>query len=323
MNKTADGELNKEDLARFAEQIDGARIVGLGEQSHGTSEVFSLKNQLIQYLHQEHGFEIFILESGMYEVNTLWQQAKKDQRIKDLAVGNIFYMYANSKEITPLFDYINDQANTEKPLTLVGFDSQHTGKLSNKNLINDLESLLTENNYTFPKNWLLFRQQLQLVLDISTERLPAENENIFFAQLSQIQQALLIMSQQTKTEHNSDNYNQAGFWFRISRGLEAQAKRQWKITDTRSQEMGENIKWWANQYPDKKIIVWAHSGHLYRAGYKQINAGQVVSEHFAEQYYMVHFTSNDGQFLNFVDMKIKDVLRSKSLRFNFLNNRNF
>lgn len=307
MNKTTDGKLSKEDFARFAEQIEGARIVGLGEQTHGASEVFSLKNQLIQYLHQEHGFEIFILESGMYEVNTLWQQAKKNQRIKDFADGNVFYMYANSEEITPLFDYINEQANTEKPLTLVGFDSQHTGELSNKNLINDLESLLKENNYTFPKHWPLFRQQLQLVLDISTKRLSAENESIFFAQLSQIQQAFLIISQQTKTENNSNNYNQAGFWFRISRGLEAQAKRQWKITDTRSQEMGENIKWWANQYPDKKIIVWAHSGHLYRTGYKQINAGQVVSEHFAEQYYMVHFTSNEGQFLNFVDMKIQDV----------------
>jgi erythromycin esterase len=97
--------------------------------------------------------------------------------------------------------------------------------------------------------------------------------------------------------------------YRITRGLEAQAKRQWKITDARSQEMGKNIEWWAKQYPNKKMVVWAHSGHLYRKGSPQvgINAGQVVSESFGKEYYMVHFTSNDGQFLDFVDMKVKDV----------------
>jgi erythromycin esterase len=138
--------------------------------------VFALKNQLIQYLHQEHGFKVFILESGLYDVNTVWKEAKQGKRIKELAPGNIFYMYANSDEVTPLFDYINAQANTEKPLTLVGFDSQHTGGISNKGLVNDLESILKAQSTELPKDWTVFKQQLQQVFDAPTERLSSENE---------------------------------------------------------------------------------------------------------------------------------------------------
>jgi len=312
INQTQTGQLDKHDLARFVEKIGDARIVGLGEQTHGTGSVFTLKNQLIQYLHQAHNFDLFIIESGMYDVNTLWQQAKQGQRIKNNAPGNIFYMYANTDEVTPLFDYINQQAKTNSPLTFVGFDSQHTGALSNKGLVNDLELSLTNESYKFPTNWQLFKEQLQQVLNVSSERLKTADEKMFFAQLEDLQQFFLAISKHkrsdiTDTIHNDDKYNKMGFWYRITRGLEAQAKRQWKMSDNRSEEMGKNIEWWATQYPDKKIIVWAHSGHLYRTGFNQVNAGQVLSERFGEQYYMVHFTSNDGEFLDFTNMGIKAV----------------
>lgn len=312
INQTQTGQLDKHDLARFVEKIGDARIVGLGEQTHGTGSVFTLKNQLIQYLHQAHNFDLFIIESGMYDVNTLWQQAKQGQRIKNNAPGNIFYMYANTDEVTPLFDYINQQAKTNSPLTFVGFDSQHTGALSNKGLVNDLELSLTNESYKFPTNWQLFKEQLQQVLNVSSERLKTADEKMFFAQLEDLQQFFLAISKHkrsdiTDTIHNDDKYNKTGFWYRITRGLEAQAKRQWKMSDNRSEEMGKNIEWWATQYPDKKIIVWAHSGHLYRTGFNQVNAGQVLSERFGEQYYMVHFTSNDGEFLDFTNMGIKAV----------------
>lgn len=311
INDTEKGVFDKQDFTRFAEKIANAHIVGLGEQTHGTGSVFALKSQLIQYLHEEHGFDVLIFESGMYDVNAIWQQAKSGQRIKDIAPGNIFYMYANSDEVTPLFDYINQQEKTESPLILVGFDSQHTGGVSNKSLVDDLENAfsIAQDNWSSDNAWLLFKEQIQQVLNISHQRLSVDAENVFFVQLDKVQQVFLLNSKvvSRQKDHENDSYNQSGFWYRITRGLEAQAKRQWKISDIRSQEMGENIKWWASQYPDKKILIWAHSGHLYRTGDQQINAGEVISNAFADQYYMVHFTANSGKFLDYAEMKIKEV----------------
>ena len=71
--------------------------------------------------------------------------------------------------------------------------------------------------------------------------------------------------------------------------------------------MGENIKWWSEQYPDKKIIVWAHTWHLTKKGNNQVNAGQVVHSAFAEQYYVVHFTGKQGEYLSYLDLTNKLV----------------
>ena len=122
---------------------------------------------------------------------------------------------------------------------------------------------------------------------------------MFFKQLHELQQIF--------STDSALNIGDSGFWYRISKGLEAQAKRQWKIADNRSQEMGENIKYWAEKYPDKKIIVWAHTWHLTRDGGYQVNAGQIVTEAYGKQYFMVHFTGASGEYVDFVTMKNKVI----------------
>ena len=287
--------IDTKSLAAFADRISNVRVLGLGEQTHGAGSVFSLKVELIKYLHQKHDFDLFILESGLYDVEKIYQQAKKGQRIKDMAPGNIFYMYANSEEVTPLFDYIDEQATTSNPLKLVGFDSQHTGKLSNKGLVADLSSALKklDKKKVLSKDWSEFSNQIKKILNGSLVRMPLNDENAFFAQFDMLAEKFSSANE--------------GFWFRITKGLAAQAKRQWGIEDNRSLEMGENVKWWAEQFPDKKIIVWAHTWHLTKEGNKEVNAGQVISEHFKEQYYMVHFTGEKGKYLDYVDMSLKEV----------------
>ena len=289
------GALNEADLAAFAKKIENVRILALGEQTHGAGSVFSLKTDLIKYLHQNHDFDLFILESGMYDVREIMQQAKTGQSIKALAPGNIFYMYANSAEVTPLFDYVNDQLDSEKPLTMVGFDSQHTGGLSLTGLVSDLSEAqkLVDSTWVEGADWQLFSQQIQQVLDGTTERFSLAQEQLFFEQLNRL----------TLNFKRADN----GFWLRISHGLIAQAKRQWQLGDNRSQQMGENIKWWAEQYPDKKIIVWAHTWHLTKQGNEQINAGNVVHNTFGDEYYVVHFTGEQGKYLSYLDLTDKAV----------------
>ncbi|MEW6991948.1 erythromycin esterase family protein [Colwelliaceae bacterium 6441] len=309
--ETKDLSLSKQDLANFAKKLKDVRIVALGEQTHGAGSVFTLKTQLIEYLHNYHDFDVLILESGMYDVEEIWQQAKKGQRIKDIAPGNIFYMYSKTDEVTPLFDYINAQASTKKPLRLVGFDSQHTGGISNKNLIGALTKAVSNSadNWINDKAWPLFTSQLQRVLNVDNTRLSPEEEKRFFKQIDQL-----------KTTFSANQKH--AFWYRITRGLEAQAKRQWQISDARSQEMGENIKYWAEKYPDKKMIVWAHSFHLMNQGLGQINAGQVAKEAFGKDYYMIHFTGASGDFLNFINMENTKVATPSNNSFEKLLNDN-
>jgi erythromycin esterase len=297
INVDSSGHIDSRGLAAFAKKIDKVRILALGEQTHGAGNIFTLKTDLIKYLHQHHGFDLLILESGMYDVREIVQQANSGQSIKALAPGNIFYMYANSKEVTPLFDYVNDQLNTDNPLTMVGFDSQHTGGMSLTELVTDLTKAqkIIDKPWVNSPQWQVFSMQIQQVLDGSKVRFAINEEAYFFAQLD-------------KLASNFEQHDN-GFWFRISKGLVAQAKRQWQLGDNRSQQMGENIKWWAEQYPDKKIIVWAHTWHLTKRGNNQINAGKLVSDAFGDAYYMVHFSGEQGQYLSYIDLKNKEVAK--------------
>src|SRR5262245_22132107 len=67
ITQVAPGSTDFADLRRVGEAIGNARIVLLGEQSHGDGTVFLLKARLIEYLHRELGFDVLAFESGLYD----------------------------------------------------------------------------------------------------------------------------------------------------------------------------------------------------------------------------------------------------------------
>ena len=58
---------NHDDLAFLSEMIGDARLVGLGEATHGSREFFTMKHRLVQYLVEEMGFTTFAIEANFPE----------------------------------------------------------------------------------------------------------------------------------------------------------------------------------------------------------------------------------------------------------------
>ncbi|HWL85864.1 MAG TPA: erythromycin esterase family protein, partial [Polyangiaceae bacterium] len=55
------------DLALLRPIVEGARVVGLGEATHGTHEIFQLKHRVLEYLVSEMGFTAFAIEISLPE----------------------------------------------------------------------------------------------------------------------------------------------------------------------------------------------------------------------------------------------------------------
>lgn len=52
------------DLQRLKPLLAGVRIIGLGEQTHGTREFFRMKHRLVSFLVREMGVRTFALEAS-------------------------------------------------------------------------------------------------------------------------------------------------------------------------------------------------------------------------------------------------------------------
>ena len=59
------------DLQPLDKIVGDARIVALGEATHGTREFFQLKHRLIEYLATQQGFTMFSIEANMPEAYRL------------------------------------------------------------------------------------------------------------------------------------------------------------------------------------------------------------------------------------------------------------
>ena len=69
--KTSTAESGFDDLQALKQVIGDARIVSLGESTHGSREIFQMKHRLVEYLASELGFTIFSIEANMPEAYRL------------------------------------------------------------------------------------------------------------------------------------------------------------------------------------------------------------------------------------------------------------
>ncbi|HWI58179.1 MAG TPA: hypothetical protein VNZ22_13195, partial [Bacillota bacterium] len=60
--KTCEAGQGLEDLAPLKRIVGDARIVSLGECTHGTREVFQMKHRFLEYLASQCGFTLFSIE---------------------------------------------------------------------------------------------------------------------------------------------------------------------------------------------------------------------------------------------------------------------
>src|SRR4029077_15626620 len=60
-----------EDMQPLKQVVGKARIVALGEATHGTHEFFQLKHRMVEFLASQMGFTIFAIEANMPEAYKL------------------------------------------------------------------------------------------------------------------------------------------------------------------------------------------------------------------------------------------------------------
>lgn len=309
------------DLAGLRTAVGDARIVLLGEQTHGEATTFQAKIRLVKFLHEKMGFDVLAFESGLYDCARIWENVQAGGRVPDEVVGSLFYMYSTSLQMADLFGYLQGELGSKRPLIITGFDSQHTGEKSKTQLFDDFDRFLSkEHPDVLGPDWELFRRVMGETFASRDYRPSIVEQQRFFDKLASLKKLLNDDSKVTDSLTSS-----AGFWYQVLCSIESQANRYWQLVhenenSVRDLQMAKNLIWLAEKaYPGKKIIVWAHNVHIAKSftalGAKSPgddpNAfypmGATIHRYFGNRAYCIGFTGAEGSYMNYVDSKIIDV----------------
>lgn len=119
-----------DDLAPLKAMIGDARIVALGEGTHGTREFFQAKHRLLEFLVEEMGFSIFSIEANMPEAYALNDYVMGGPGDVNALIGGMYFWTWNTEEVRDMVEWMRawnlarKAEGSDRRLQFTGFDMQ-------------------------------------------------------------------------------------------------------------------------------------------------------------------------------------------------------
>lgn len=288
-------------LERLGAAVGDARVVMLGETTHGGAATFDLKLDLVKYLHRELGFDRVVLEAGLFSCREANDALARGQTPSDAASLCLFERNFCFDGSFPLFEYALDSARQGHPLQLSGMDPQLSG-LAPSVLSERLSQALGEP---------LPEAQLRAISNLRSLELVRSLE-----ERTEDRMAILALSGRLRQRLGVDS-----FWAHVADGLLFLDADHWdyqtrRLTPIqmgllREREMGQNLLWHIQKRPDEKVIVWVanlhgartheglHNERNIKAGWPRhysVPAGQWVAESLGAGYFALAISPASGHF---------------------------
>jgi erythromycin esterase len=299
------------DLAPLAQALGSARVVILGEASHGDGAAFLAKARLIRFLHQRLGFDALAWEAGFFDCREMAAGLAGAAPLSEVAARCLYTLWWQAREIEPTLTYLRQTQATTRPIRLVGFDSRVSTRQGREVGFPSFVAAFFDR--LDPA--LLSAQDRQDLAAMSTGLVPAD----YFAKPGPrpwnraLPQRLLATLDARRTELARFYSGAEIDWARqalvsflaMDRALEALPTPYPRYT--RDTAMAENLLWWLEgPLAQSKVIVWAHNYHAMVGGFgswtPELEAGpagpmgRFLRRELGDAVYAVGFTAHHGQW---------------------------
>ena len=203
------------DLEPIGQFLKGVTVVGMGEPTHGTREVFQLKHRMFQYLVEKQGYTIFEIEASMAGCAAMEHYVSTGEGDPAAAVVAQGFWTWSTEEVVSLIKWIrtyNADATHTKKLHVVGVDMQ-----DREGTVDLIRNMLVrsgvKNEFTGDLNWfpstrykIGLEKTFAALSQIVTEALPAVTSKLGVNQATMLTR-LVRVTQQAQTLQERDVVN--------------------------------------------------------------------------------------------------------------------
>jgi erythromycin esterase len=287
------------DLAPVREWFRGARIVGLGESTHGTREFFQLKHRILEFLVSELGFTHFAIEADFAQSLVINRYVLAGEGDSRHSLNSLRYW--DCAEVLGLIEWMRNWNDSHKrKIHFFGVDMQSTASA-----IFVLDYLQRFHAETYER----FRDALQILTvdanSYSVESwigIPGSEKDRARAAVEALADGMDSLAQESggnQLEWDAARLHVKMLWQYVQLTRDLSDERQ---QATRDRLMADNLAAMLGTYgPDAKAVFWAHNGHVQLNaagpwGNSSPPAGQYLRERFGNEYVAVGFAFDHGSF---------------------------
>ena len=156
------------------DMIGNARIVALGEATHGTHEFFQMKHRMLEFLVEEMGFNTFAMEANAPEANLINDYVHTGKGDPAELLKGMYFWTWDTQEVLDMILWMrayNENPSHTQKISFYGFDMQY-GQMARNNVAQYMQEVdpqaanqVADDYSCYPGNSVACQDKLQAVYD--------------------------------------------------------------------------------------------------------------------------------------------------------------
>lgn len=302
------------DVIKIKESLQGRRIIGLGEATHGTHDFQAIKFRIFRFLVTNMGYKLFGIEANFAACRVVNNYILNGEGDPKQVISGLRFWTWRTTDVLKMVEWMR-QYNIGKPtdqkVQFYGFDMQlerySIGQLSDK--LKKLDSVYFKDHFALLLTMKIYDDDKNIFTKYSDNEI--DSIKILLVNIGNY-----IDANKTKLSTLYSN-DEMAFTKRdlvlleqcLEEGIAANKDKVSTViqNEVRDKYMAENIQWILNyEGADSKMMLWAHNQHINKYGLNFSNLGRHLKSFYSGQYYAIGFDFNKGSF-NAFDPKTSTI----------------